>query len=184
LPPSCGQRLTTQFVGPEACTSIIRPTKELAAEQGCCRDCKAKNKQRVLGRFAYTYHDYAAKYIFGDSGSQQASENRDYYGKPDLIVAFNSGIHEMDTDSWRKSVKVMMDLDVPTFFTSYNKSEALQDFDILQKLQANLLQKTVKPNPFAEDMWRIEVASRKAGTDNFYKLNMYGVLFQGRRKGN
>jgi hypothetical protein len=47
--------------------------------------------------------------------------------KPDLIVAFNTGMYEVDVASWTTSLEVILDTNVPALFTSNNRSEAEQD---------------------------------------------------------
>jgi splicing suppressor protein 51 len=127
------QTLTIYFVGPKACQKIVSPTREIPSFScGCCPECEAKKKERFQGQYAYTYHEYAKKYL-----------SREKHKKPDLIVAFNSGIHEVVTESWTTSLKVMFDLNVLAYFTSYTKGEATRDFVLLEKLGANLLQETI-----------------------------------------
>lgn len=164
------QSVTVHFIGPEACQSLAPPTRDFATIAfEPCPDCTAKNRKRRAGMFGYTYHDYATKYLASKSHST-----------PDLVVAFNTGMHEEDTESWKQSLQVILDLDVPAFFTSYNAYEARLDYDLLQEEGAKLLQDDIEKNPFRDEAWLIEPANTVVGPDSFHAQNMYGVLFKGR----
>lgn len=89
-------------------------------------------------------------------------------------------MHEEDTESWKQSLQVILDLDVPAFFTSYNAYEARLDYDLLQEEGAELLQDDIEKNPFRDEAWLIEPANTVMGPDSFHAQNMYGVLFKGR----
>ena len=60
---------------------------------------------------------------------------------------------EADTESWKTSLRVILDMDIPAYFTSYNNTEADQDFAILNSsdVNANILQNGPKLNEFGED---------------------------------
>ena len=121
--------------------------------------------------FGFTYHEYVQKYL-----------NTKKHSKPNMIVAFNTGMHEADTESWKTSLRSILDLDIPAYFTSYSKEEAGQDFDILNSsdLNANILQNGPKYNQFREDHRVIE-ATTKDSIDKFFSCNMYGTLVKGKK---
>jgi mitochondrial splicing suppressor protein 51 len=164
--------LTVQFVGPDACKCIIPATRDFPTEPvlSCCPECTKQGRNRLTGMFGYTYHEYLEKYLATSKHS-----------KPDFIVAFNTGMFENDTESWKTSLEVILDMNVPSYFTSYCKQEAVEDFALLQNMKANILQETPEENAFGEDCMSIQAASQ-FGIDNFFANNMYGVLFQGRSK--
>ena len=74
-----------------------------------CPSCAGSKKQRLYSYHKATFHEYAASSV---------------YVKPAIAVACNSGVHEECQDSWRESIKVIMQQKIPMVFTSYNESEA------------------------------------------------------------
>ena len=175
------QSLAVLFVGPEACSSIKQPCCELPLfSTGCCPECEKLGRTRYYGNYAYTYHEYANKYL----EKEKKKHSKHAHATPDLIVAFNSGIHEVDTESWKTTLRYILDMNAPSYFTSYSKEEAIQDWEIISSLDANILHEDECPklNPFADMQPVIESPpSKAAGIDEFYSCNMYGVLFQGRK---
>ena len=124
----------------------------------------ANHRTRSTSFFGMTYHDYSASPKFTT---------------PDLIVAFNTGMYEEFTESWKTSLEVMLDLNVPALFTSYNKYEAEQDTVVLSQVNARLLTETPRLNPF-----RVAKATIEPGVnDVFFHLNMYCMAFKGRAQG-
>jgi splicing suppressor protein 51 len=115
-----------------------------------------------------TYHDFKA--------------DASIFTKPDLIVSFNSGMYEEDTESWKKSRQVVLDLNVPAMFTSYNEEEGDQDFAVLQSLNACTLTDKPVRNPFAVQVPEIEPGYwYNSEKQPFFYNSMYCTCFQGRR---
>jgi len=170
------RNLTVQFVGPEACKALKPPTKDYPTEpvMSVCPECTAKGRQRLVGMFGYTYHEYAKKYLSNTKHKNHAP--------PDLLVAFNTGMFEADTELWKTSLEVILDMKVPAYFTCYDESEATQDMNLLRQLNANILQDGPIQNPFREDLMKVTPVSIHSGADQFYSANMYGVLFHGKKK--
>ena len=165
------KRLTINFVGPNACQALEVNEYETAPVE-CCPTCTLNHRERHVGMFGSTYHEYFEKYV--ESGINE---------KPDLVVAFNTGMYEEYTESWTTSLQPILDMNVPCFFTSFNEGEAVQDTALLRRQNANVLQDGPRLNPFAEDLMRIEPRLFKDGIpDKFYACNMYGTMFQGRRQ--
>jgi hypothetical protein len=108
-----------------------------------------------------TYHDYIAS---------------PYFLKPDLIVAFNTGMYEVDKESWMTSLEAMLELNVPALFTSFCKHEADEDISVLRSANANLNTPNPMLNPFKSAIPMID----SSGVDKFYHANMYYMAFQGR----
>ncbi|KAL3908447.1 MAG: hypothetical protein SGILL_008475 [Bacillariaceae sp.] len=160
------KRLSVEFIGPEVC--LIIPHKELPTIpiDQVCPDCTIKGRQRCYGMYGYTYHDY---------------QEKEDAVRPDFIVAFNSGMHEAETESWKTSLEMVLDMNVPAYFTSYEESEAIKDFDLLMSLGANILQDKIKLNPFSDQQVCIEPVT-VGRMDKFFSPNMYGVLFCGREE--
>jgi hypothetical protein len=168
LPPTCVweeilhclpgvQELTVEFIGPEARKKKESPTQSM----GCCPDCESKGRKRNFGVFSYTYHDFLAKYPTK---------------MPDLIVAFNTGMHEVDTGSWKQSLRTMLGMGVPCYFTSFQETEAADGLEVLRQMNAKILHHGT--NPFRDMHWLVDVPCKKTGIDKFYAINMYGTLIQ------
>jgi hypothetical protein len=97
-----------------------------------CPDCQSKKRERICSFHCSTYHDY---------------HSSTYFTKPDFLVAFNTGMYEECTESWKTSLRVILDLQVPSLFTSYCMQEAVADFKVLKDLKANLLTDSAVLNP-------------------------------------
>ncbi|KAI3609917.1 zinc finger mynd domain-containing protein 17 [Moniliophthora roreri] len=89
-----------------------------------CPNCKQKRRTRVHEHHAATYHEYVKK-----QGSK--------YNRPDIAIAFNSGIHE-SASSWQETVELLVQKSVPFIFTSYNREEAEADAKLLKAAGAAL----------------------------------------------
>jgi len=151
------------FVGPDACTYFNPPIEEWEVEDaGCCPACVAQHRSRSTSIHGFTYHDYKASSKFKS---------------PDLIVAFNTGMYEEYTDSWKTSLEVILDMNVPALFTSFNKDEAVQDLAILSSLHANILTDSPVLNPMRVANAEIEACGQ---VDAFFHRNMYCMAFKGR----
>eukprot|EP00804_Cyclotella_cryptica_P021541 CCRYP_005843-RA/>CCRYP_005843-RA protein AED:0.16 eAED:0.14 QI:0/-1/0/1/-1/1/1/0/384 len=144
------------FTGPEG--KLNFPLSQFDA----CPDCNIKGRIRMQGFHDMTYHDYYAS---------------DQFVKPDFVVAFNTGIFEEYTESWKESLRVLLSLDVPCLFTSYNENEGDADFGVLEEVHANTLTNKTMPNPFAVNIPLIDDSC----IDRFFRCNMYYVCFQGRQ---
>eukprot|EP00554_Chaetoceros_debilis_P016580 CAMPEP_0194125878 /NCGR_PEP_ID=MMETSP0150-20130528/59694_1 /TAXON_ID=122233 /ORGANISM="Chaetoceros debilis, Strain MM31A-1" /LENGTH=113 /DNA_ID=CAMNT_0038819707 /DNA_START=1197 /DNA_END=1538 /DNA_ORIENTATION=- len=112
-----------------------------------------------------TYHDY-----FNDNGGSSSV-------KPDFVVAYNTGMYEEYTESWKESLKVMIDLDVPCIFTSYDENEAIADFDVLGEVNARTLTDAPVKHPFSADFPVIDLSE----VDKFFQASMYSICFRGRK---
>ncbi len=160
-------KLSVVFVGPEATTMMKdNPKKYVSPGLECCPDCQAKGRQRIYSYYGSTYHEY-----YFDKESFQ---------KPDFVVAFNTGMYEEYTESWKESLKVILDLDVPSFFTSFNEEEAIGDFEVLRSLNACTLTSSPVKNPFSVDYPIIDANFK----DSFYQINCFGTGFKGREVSN
>ena len=147
------------FIGPE-----LNTTQSFFKQIQCCPDCVAKGRVRKQGFYKQTYHDYYAS---------------DKFMHPDLVVAFNTGMFEECTDSWKQSLDIMLTLDVPCMFTSYDKNEGDSDFNVLMELNARTLTDSTVLNPFRVSFSWIDDTC----IDKFFHANMYYVCFRGRKHG-
>ncbi|KAL1490613.1 hypothetical protein ABEB36_013275 [Hypothenemus hampei] len=62
----------------------------------------------------------------------------DIIPKPDLVVAFNSGVHEHETtsnDLWEQSMNLLTQNNIPLMLTAYNLKEINNDLKRIQKLE-------------------------------------------------
>lgn len=163
------KKIQIDFVGPEA-RSILNSDEDKYAvtEMEVCPTCESNHRQRSISIHGQTYHEFVRT-----SG--------DKFSRPDLIVAFNTGMHEDDTESWTESLRGILDMNVPALFTSYNRGEADQDFQILRNLNANLLLDEPVRNPMAAVKPEIECTGDLQSGSSFFHTNMYCILFQGFR---
>ena len=161
--PNC-KTMRVSFIGPELEGKEGVMNRDFASEG--CPDCQSKKRRRIYSFHCATYHDYHAS---------------TYFVKPDFLVAFNTGMHEDDTESWKTSLRVILDMQVPSLFTSYCLQEAEADFKVLKGLKANLLTDSPVLNPFldvnkcAEPSFNV----KEVGVDQFYQNNMYCICFKG-----
>ena len=143
----------------------------------CCPDCVGKNRSRIQGFSKSTYHDYFAKSSGTHSGGTH-SGGGSRFKTPDLIVAFNTGMFEEYTDSWKESLEIMLDLNVPCIFTSYNNHEACEDLKVLKEVNAHTLRDLPVKHPFAVDFPIPDLSA----IDQFFQHNMYSNCFKGRNR--
>jgi hypothetical protein len=165
--PNC-KTIHITFIGPDLDTSGDQNDlmkRGLPAEN--CPDCQSKKRQRISSFHCATYHDYHAS---------------TYFAKPDFLVAFNTNMYEEDTESWKTSLRVILDLQVPSLFTSYCLEVAVEDFKVLKSLKANLLRDSPVLNPVPDMNGYTDSATNVIGVgpDHFYQSNMYSICFKGR----
>ena len=143
------------FVGPEVgYTYSLRPMQ-------ACPNCMANGRTRLQAGYALTYHDY-----------HKSSE----FIMPDFVAAFNTGMFEEYTESWKTSLESLLNMDVPCIFTSYDKNEGKSDHEVLTEVNARTLL-TAGPvlNPFHADIPLIDDGC----IDKFFYANMYCTCFRG-----
>lgn len=144
------------YVGLEVCIShSLTPVN-------VCAECKSRGRTRTQAIHEMTYQDYGAS---------------EEFIKPDLVVAFNTGMNEVDTDIWKGSLDVMLSLDVPCIFTAFTKQEGEADLSVLGEVNARTLSDAPVPNPFCVSIPAVDDAG---GVDSFFQPNMYCICFRGR----
>ena len=166
--PNC-KTMHITFIGPElyfAADGKGRMNRGFESEN--CSDCQSKKRKRIYSFHSATYHDYHAS---------------TYFAKPDFVVAFNTGMFDECTESWKTSLRVILDLQVPSLFTSYCLQEAEADFKVLEGLKANLLTDSPVLNPFPDMLKYADSGFNvlEVGVDQFYQGNMYCICFKGRK---
>lgn len=152
------KRLEVLLCGPEM--NAVRQTDRrggVAMNMATCPQCQANDRNRIQILSSKLYHDFVHQ-----SGTSFAA--------PDLAIAFNSGSSEVETDSWKPTMKVLIERKIPTVFTSYNRGEAEQEAALLTELGAQLVP-SLGPcrNPWGSMLLKIEPGFGRP--DGFYNSN-------------
>ena len=179
--------LNVVFVGPEAGWLGSRETTPTLdrPETGnfeCCPVCQSHGRLRRFFFYGQTYHDFQRSFNSSSNSNGGDAANPTAAVAPDLIVAFNTGFSEEEVESWNESLAVILDLNVPAMFTSYDLDEADLEYKILASSQCNAKLLTGAPvrNPWRVDVELIDPSG--PGDDPFYQVSKYGICFQGRRQ--
>ncbi|CAH1766963.1 22494_t:CDS:1 [Entrophospora sp. SA101] len=126
----------------------------------CCPKCTDSNRKRLCSMKSILYHDYV--------GSSD-------YAIPNLGVAFNTGLHEEDTDLWKPTIECLLEKNLPCVFTSYSKEEASEDIKVLKSLGAKII------SGAKENKWRSTMPIVEPNVlDKFFYNNFYRTFFQGK----
>lgn len=148
----------------EIVVELIRP--ELGADNAseipmeCCPRCTRAGRKRTYKIANALYHEYFTR--------KRACKT------PDLVVAFNSGLHE-SPDSWKPTIELLVSRNLSAVFTSYNSGEARADADEVVKMGARMLWKEEK------NLWSGEKAHMDYfSEDLFWFENGYWMGFQGK----
>lgn len=181
------KKFKTVFVGPEACPVDLPPNALPVVDSGhgygSCPSCTNQGRERFSALYGFTYQEFHNRYLLKQNDTSSDVGNPSSFLKPDLIVAFNTGMHEEHEEhieSWKECLEIIMDTNVPAFFTSYSLSEAIQDYAVLDGAGANLLYKDgPKRNPFCSQIARIDMD--EIGVDSFYQISMHCMSFKGRK---
>jgi splicing suppressor protein 51 len=122
---------------------FIGPEVEQRSETICvlCADCQQKGRELATHfQTGKLYHQYASSETFL---------------LPDIIVAFNCGLHEYEgtkSDTWSQSLPYLVKFDhIPLILTSYTGDEAYKDVARILKCRKDPLTVYLKcsKNPFA-----------------------------------
>ncbi|GLC41993.1 hypothetical protein PLESTB_001056500 [Pleodorina starrii] len=151
--------LHVAFVGPELREIIVEESDGRALPQGTALSVPPPPPGREL---LYSYHlcpyqEFAA----GRKGECS-------WRRPDIAVAFNSGISEYDREMWAPALEVLVQHGVPVVFTSYNGEEAAADAAAWRAAGGEV---TLGPerNPFRA----MEPVAEPSQVDNFYYQNYF-----------
>lgn len=110
------------YIGPEVDENLNRPGQNLA-----CEKCQPAGRNRTCSFYNSEYHTLlkASK----ASGPQQA----------DLIVALNTGMAEVASESWKKTLEYILQEKIPGVFTAYSWPEAEMEDKLLRGMGAKFL---------------------------------------------
>ncbi|KAL0563907.1 hypothetical protein V5O48_018153, partial [Marasmius crinis-equi] len=149
------------FVGPETIDPSGGNETNLA-----CEFCVAKGRSRTSTFYKGTYHDFVL--------TPGASANR-----PDLIVGLNTGMSEVDHESWKKTIGVIRDLDVPALFTCYTKREGESEMRMMKGMGVKIakelsLNKWRGVVPKSNNYWNTDDEGPIAAYNSYYKYIAHG----------
>ncbi|GIL59125.1 hypothetical protein Vafri_14039 [Volvox africanus] len=150
--------LHVAFVGPELREIILQESEGRTLPQGTSLSVQPPPPGREL-LYSYhlcTYQEFATgsrrhqvNRRDGDGGVKGVSKPPDCasWRRPDVAVAFNSGISEHDQKLWEPALKLLIQHRVPVVFTSYNDVEAAADAAVWRAVGGDV---TLGPqrNPF------------------------------------
>lgn len=104
-----------------------------------CESCR-QSKRRVV-------------FNFQDNKTYQEYRNSDEFIYPDIVCAFNPGLHRSavynDKDPWPSTVNAVMKLKSPLIITSHTISELHRDLDRLKELSELKVMVEPRLNPFS-----------------------------------
>ncbi|KAJ3281790.1 hypothetical protein HK104_011275 [Borealophlyctis nickersoniae] len=152
--------LRVLFIGPECVPTAPKGFLPL------CDACTAPSNPRsmVLEHYGTPYHTFT---------SLHPTEH------PDLIVSFNSGIHEPgeESQSWKPTLELISTSSIrcPWVFTSYNERESRADAARLLEMGAE-----VCVGPSENPLGSQEVLVDAWDVDGLYAANMWLVCVEGR----
>ena len=113
---------------------------------------------------------------------QEYSQSADYL-VPDVVCAFNCGFHEFagsgnEQDTWTESLPhLTKHCKVPLIFTSYTKTEALKDLELVKKSRDNLeVLVSGQRNPFRSHR-PIRDYECDDDCDVFYSNNYFSLMY-------
>ncbi|KAF5360216.1 hypothetical protein D9757_010531 [Collybiopsis confluens] len=128
--------------GPEL--GLLESGLNSEVDMDTCPICRSEGRKRVHQHIAEKYHDYA-------------SERRYKFTKPDLAIAFNSGLSQVEVESWERTIRFLVDEKIPSVFTSFNREEAEAEATILREAGADLLPLLgPRKNPWGSQLLRPE----------------------------
>ncbi|KIK50983.1 hypothetical protein GYMLUDRAFT_89161 [Collybiopsis luxurians FD-317 M1] len=118
--------------------------KEDQLDGDVCRDCKSRGREWIFEFAPETYHEHVRK---------QKSKVGKGFTKPDLAIAFNSGISFVHlTESWKATVNVLVNEQILTAFTAFSKMEAEADILVIRQTGANMLPLGPRKNPWSSQV--------------------------------
>lgn len=125
------EKLYFVLIGPEldSSKSLKNNDNEL------CMHCKERKVKATCSYYSKMYHEVVCD-----------------LDKPDLVVAFNSGLHAYDENCWGESISLLTKYsDVPLLLTAYTSKELQCDVDIVLKSSSKDLKVIIEPqrNPFS-----------------------------------
>ncbi|KXZ54279.1 hypothetical protein GPECTOR_5g367 [Gonium pectorale] len=170
------RELHVAFVGPELSDIIVEDSDGLALPQGSALAVLPPPPGRAM---LYSYHlapyqDWVAgrkPRRDGDGGGVAAAVSGARpaaWRRPDLAVAFNSGMSESDQKLWAPALEALIRHAVPVVFTSYNDQEAAADAGVWRAAGGQVTHGPER-NPFRV----LEPVAEPSEVDVFYHQNYY-----------
>ncbi|XP_048520690.1 uncharacterized protein LOC125503813 [Dendroctonus ponderosae] len=150
------QVFSVAFIGPEA---PDLPIDFQNIQRQFCENCRKRTNFITAEAKCYPslYHEVA-----------------DHLIQPDIVVAFNSGLHEFyesSYDPWKSSVKCLIqNAGVPLLLTAYTLQEIRKDLQIIQATAQVKVLHEPKENPFRNQRPLQDWASQD---DPIYFINNY-----------
>ncbi|KZV65861.1 hypothetical protein PENSPDRAFT_110052 [Peniophora sp. CONT] len=125
------QALRLFHIGPHA-----RPQEDFFRDDNiACFACQKRGRSRIHRASNKLYHD--CKWSRPNSSS-----------RADLVVAFNTGMSNVDEAGWEKTLNLIMDNGTPAVFTAYSEMESRDEEVLLRKLGARVIL------PATENKWQ------------------------------
>ncbi|XP_037085848.1 putative protein MSS51 homolog, mitochondrial [Pollicipes pollicipes] len=157
------------FVGPELFRGCGRDMAGAVEDSGAtrCEDCTRRQRDVVHEMRPTTYHAYC---------------RGPHWTRPDVVVCFNSGIHEFaerEEDTWRESLPFLVRHDdVPLILTAYTRTELDRDLAQLERAVPDLRTR-LEPakNPYGSTK-PVRDMCREDDCDVFF-LNQFLAVVQG-----
>jgi splicing suppressor protein 51 len=170
------QHLTVVMVGPELSETHM-------PDANTCDKCEKVGKKMTLLSYPMLYEEYVSnagtKNNNNTNTEDQPSEANEFK-RPDLVCAFNSGIHEAELmnkeNSWQPALEWILQNNVPLLVTSYNAEEAEMDQKYIEKLGGKV-ELSHQLNPFRS----LHPNREPTTTNQFYFLNYYLHLVRGKK---
>ncbi|KAK1235842.1 hypothetical protein PQX77_000932, partial [Marasmius sp. AFHP31] len=104
----------------------------------------------------------------------EASANR-----PDFIVGLNTGLSEIQSDSWMKTLRVIQDMDIPALFTAYTKKEGESEIALMTRMGFGIrkgleLNKWKGVVPKTNNYWNTDKDGPIASYNSYYRYIVQG----------
>ncbi len=175
------KQLNVVMVGPELSETHM-------PDANTCDKCEKVGKKMTFLSYPMLYEEYVLNYgnPKNESNTNNTNNNtenqptdKNEFKKPDLVCAFNSGIHEAELmnkeNSWKPALEWILQHNVPLLVTSYNAEEAELDQKYIEKLGGKVTL-SHQLNPFRS----LHPIREPTSTNQFYFLNYYLHLVRGK----
>lgn len=155
------KKLTVGYLGPDLPTENAETS---LIHQECCPDCTGNRRSREVFFKKGLYHDISKSELIVQH-------------PPDLLVAFHPGFEEVESETWRPTLELILDSGVPIVFTTYNHQEAMLELRILDEMGAHVVKAMEK------NQWSGKVPYQECfgSRYEFYYTNHFWYMIQGRK---
>ncbi|KAJ8096369.1 hypothetical protein PM082_011531 [Marasmius tenuissimus] len=157
------QRVMLFFVGPK----VVDHGRDTGRNVACER-CMSAGRVRSCVYYTGTYHDFKR--------TRRASARVNW---PHLIVGLNTGMSEVDTDSWKKTLRVIRDMGVPTLFTTCTKKEGEAETELMRSMGI-MVREGLEMNkwkgvvPRTNNYWNTDADGPIASYNSYYRYVVQG----------